>query len=95
VLNFVDIKHGDKKDEGPFIAKEIVVPNGVYKDIEELISAINTEYKNAKSHLYFEQQNAAGGKTAIRLSYENDGNCKTTHYINFSNNSNNWVQNFK
>jgi len=37
------------------------------------------------SHLYFEQQNAAGGKTAIRLNCENNGNCKTA-YINFSNN---------
>jgi len=86
MFKFIDIKHGDEKDEGPFIEKEIVTPNGVYKDIEELISAINTGCKSAKSHLYFEQQNAAGGKTAIRLSCENDGNCKTTHYINFSNN---------
>jgi len=58
----------------------------VYKDIEDLISAINTGCKSAKSHLYFEQQNATGGKIAIRLCCENDGNCKTTHYINFSNN---------
>jgi len=86
VLKFVDIKHGDEKDEDPFIAKEIVTPNGVYKDIEELISAINTGYKNAKSHLYFEQQNATDGKTAIRLSCENNGYYNTTHYINFSNN---------
>jgi len=68
VLKFVDIKHSDEKDEGPFIAKEIVTSNGVYKNIEKLISAINTGCKSAKSHLYFEQQNAAGGKTAIRLS---------------------------
>jgi len=81
VLKFVDIKHGDKKDEDPFIAKEIIIPNGVYKDIEELIFAINT---GCKSHLYFEQQNTASEKTATRLSCENDGNCKTTHYINFS-----------
>jgi len=70
VLKFVDIKHGDEKDERPFIAKEIIIPNGVYKDIEKLISAINTRCKRAKSHLYFEQQNVAGGKIAIRLSCE-------------------------
>jgi len=86
VLKFVDIKHDDEKDEGSFIAKEIVISNGVYKDIEELISAINTGCKSAKSHLYFKQQNAAGRKTAIRLSCKNDGNYKTTLYINFSNN---------
>jgi len=85
VLKFVDIKH-DEKDEGPFIAKEIVILNGVYKVIKELISAINTRCKSAKLHLYFEQQNAACGKTTIRFSCENDGNCRTTHYINFSNN---------
>jgi len=62
VLKFVDIKHGDEKDEDPFITKEIVLPNGVYRDIEELISAINTGCKSAKLHLYFEKQNAAGGK---------------------------------
>jgi len=74
MLKFVNIKHGDEKDEGPFIAKDIVIPNGVYKDMEEFISAINTGYKSAKLHLYFKQQNAAG---AIRISCENDGNCKT------------------
>jgi len=42
--------------------------------------------KSAKSHLYFKQQNAVGGKTAIRLTCESNGNCQTTHYINFSNN---------
>jgi len=81
MLKFVDIKHGDENGEGPFIAKEIVIPNGVYKDIEKLISAINTGCKSAKSYLYFEQQNAAGGKIC-----ENDGNCNMTHYINFFNN---------
>jgi len=86
VLKFVDIKHGDENGEGPFIAKEITIPNGVYKDIEELISAINAGCKSAESHLYFEQQNAAGGKIAVRLTCENaDSNCRLTHYINFSN----------
>jgi len=87
VLKFVDIKHGDEKDgEGPFIAKEIVIPNGVYKDIEELIFTINKGCKSANSHLYFEQQNEAGGKIGVRLTCENDNYCNTTHYINFSNN---------
>jgi len=86
VLKFVDIKHGDENGEGTFIAKEIVIQNGVYKDIEELISAINAGCKSAESHLYFEQQNAAGGKIAVRLTCENDSNCHLTHYINFFNN---------
>jgi len=41
-----DIKHGDEKDENPFTAKKTVISNGVYKDIEELISAINTKCKS-------------------------------------------------
>jgi len=88
VLKFVDIKHVDEKgEEGTFIAKEIVIPKGVYKDIEELISAINAGCKSAESHLYFEQQSATGGKIAVRLTCENvEDNCRITHYINFSNN---------
>jgi len=39
-----------------------------------------------ESHLYFEQQNASSGKIDVRLTCENDDNCRTTHYINFSNN---------
>jgi len=86
VLKFVDIKHGDEKDEDPFIAKKIVIPNGVYKDIEELISAINIRRKSAESHFYFRQRNAIGGKIDIQRSCENDRNYKNTHYVSFSNN---------
>jgi len=87
VLKFVDIKHRDENGEGPFIVKEIVIPNGVYKDIEDLISASNAGCKSIESHLYFEQQNAAGGKIAVRFICENaDSNCHLIHYINFSNN---------
>jgi len=66
VLKFVDIV--TRKMRVRFIAKKIVIPNGVYNDIEELIFSINTEGKSTKSpHLYFEQQNATGGKIGIGL----------------------------
>jgi len=47
------IKFGIKSNEKPFTAKEVAFPNGIYSDIHELIEAINTTYKNAKSHFYF------------------------------------------
>jgi len=52
LVKFIDIKYGDEKDgEGLFIAKGIVILNGVYKDIEELISAIDIGCKSATNHI--------------------------------------------
>jgi len=84
VLKFIDIKHCDEKDEGPFIAKEVIIP--AFTKISRSLSPRLIQGAKAPNHICFEQQNAAGGKTAIRLSCANDGNYKTTHYINFSNN---------
>jgi len=49
VLKF-NIKHGDEKNEGPFIAEEIIILNGVYKDIEELSSRLIQDAK-APNHI--------------------------------------------
>jgi len=68
------------------LAKKAVILNGNYKNIESFISAINTAYKSAKLHFYFEQQNATGEKIDILFNCENDGNCKKIHYISFYNN---------
>ena len=61
VIRFVDVKP-DEETNGPFMAKEVPFPNGIYNDIHELIEVINIACKNVESHFYFEQQRASGGK---------------------------------
>jgi len=82
VLRFIDIEHGDEKVKD----ERSCNTEGIYKDIEKLISVNNTKCKSAESHFYFKQRNATDGKIGVRLNCENDGNCKKTHYVNFSNN---------
>ncbi|KYQ47382.1 hypothetical protein ALC60_13600 [Trachymyrmex zeteki] len=83
MISFVDVKP-DKGTSGPFTAKEIAFPNGIYSDIYELIEAINTACIKAESHFYFEQQKATGGKVCISVNC--DEKCKMLHHINFSDN---------
>ncbi|RLU21741.1 hypothetical protein DMN91_006117 [Ooceraea biroi] len=67
VLRFVDVAENQINAQTPPAAKDGVIPNGIYKNIEELISVINSASRSAGSHLYLELQNETGGKIFVSL----------------------------
>lgn len=83
-LGLVDIDptiKGEKTE--PIMTKEVVIPNGVYKNIEDLIEVINKVTKQAGSHIRLEQYRE--GKIMIELSCTYD-NCNLIHYLHIPDN---------
>lgn len=58
MIRFVDVKPNEGMN-GAFMAKKFAFLIGIFKDIHELIDAINAASKVAESHYYFEQRKAA------------------------------------
>jgi len=85
VLRFVDIKHGDEKDDGLFTAKEAVISNGIYKNIEELISAINTGAKTS-NHIFISRNETRQAKKSVYGLAVKMTEIAKRLIINFSNN---------
>ena len=84
-LKFVDIDSKDKdKTDIKLTSTEAVIPNGIYKDINELYSTINSACKKAGSHFHFEARTEEGFKTFISLTCANK--CGKNHYLNVSDN---------
>ena len=87
VVTFVDTKAD--VDEVPVSTKTVGIANGVYKNIEEVISTINYACKRAESHLVFEykkSEQSCGGKVKIGTNAQCNSNCKLTHHIHLPDN---------
>ncbi|XP_011859484.1 PREDICTED: uncharacterized protein LOC105556978 [Vollenhovia emeryi] len=83
IISFVDIKKDRAlKKDAPYSSTEGVIPNGIYKNIDELIAVINKEFKNVDSHFYLE--NTPGGK--IYFSVICGDECELIHHMSVSDN---------
>lgn len=80
-IKFYELKL-DEKVIDAFTPKEIVINAGIYKNIQELILAINMACKTSLSH--FELTEARGGR--IRINVSCDNKCNSIHLINFPDN---------
>ena len=86
VIRFVDIENGrETKDGTALVATQGVIPNGIYKNIEELITAINLACENAGSHINLNLENASGGKIFFQITCDDD-KCNLIHHMNVSDN---------
>ncbi|XP_067216285.1 uncharacterized protein [Linepithema humile] len=87
VIRFVDIENGHetRKNGAPLTSTEGVIPNGIYKNIEELISAINSSCKDANSHINLKLEDASGGKILFNITCD-ENKCNLIHHMNVSDN---------
>jgi hypothetical protein len=79
VIKFLEIEN-EEEYVPSLTPTQVVIPKGIYKNIEELIFALNSACKTVSAHFYFELRD--GGK--IRISLNCGASCKLIHYINFS-----------
>jgi len=63
-------------------SKEATIPNGVYSNMEELVSMINSRCKEVGSHFRLELEKFTGG--SIFFSLACPAGCKLIHYMHFS-----------
>lgn len=91
VIKFVEAKKEDeKRDERKkdyyFAAqtapRKVTIPSGIYKNIEELLDALNSACESIQSHFYFKRESANGAK--IRIWVNCGAYCGMIHYISFS-----------
>ena len=87
VIRFVDIENGRETRKGgtTLTSTQGVIPNGIYKNIEELISAINSACKNANSHINLKLEDASGGKILFNITCD-ENKCNLVHHMNVSDN---------
>lgn len=71
-----------EEDDNAFTPKESVIPIGIYRNIEELVSSLNSACKHADSHFYFEYRPEAGGKIGVWLNCT--PTCHLTHHMALS-----------
>lgn len=72
-----------EEDDNAFTPKESVIPIGIYRNIEELVSSLNSACKHADSHFYFEYHPEAGGKISVWLNCV--PKCDLVHHMALSN----------